>query len=65
MNNRMYGCMHRDMRSCSLPQMLENQGAGDLFDRQACLEAYGEITMYADGRSGQKIHAYMMDELRE
>ena len=45
--------------------MLENQGAGDSFDRKACLEAYGEIAMYADGRSGQKIHASMMDELCE
>ena len=46
-------------------EMLENQGAGDSFDRKACLEAYGEIAMYADGRSGQKIHASMMDELCE
>ena len=58
-----YGCEERVI--CSLPQMLENQGAGDSFDRQACLEAYGEIAMYADGRSGQKIHASMMDELCE
>lgn len=58
-----YGCEERAI--CSLPQMLENQGAGDSFDRKACLEAYGEIAMYADGRSGQKIHASMMDELCE
>lgn len=58
-----YGCEERAI--CSLPHMLENQGAGDSFDRQACLEAYGEIAMYADGRSGQKIHAFMMDELCE
>lgn len=58
-----YGCEERAI--CSLPQMLENQGAGDSFDRQACLQAYGEIAMYADGRSGQKIHASMMDELCE
>lgn len=58
-----YGCEEREI--CSLPHMLENQGAGDSFDRQACLEAYGEIAMYADGRSGQKIHAFMMDELCE
>ena len=58
-----YGCEERAI--CSLSQMLENHGAGDSFDRQACLEAYGEIAMYADGRSGQKIHAFMMDELCE
>ena len=58
-----YGCEERAI--CSLPQMLENQGAGDSFDRKACLEVYGEIAMYADGRSGQKIHASMMDELCE
>ena len=71
MNNRMYGCMHQAMRSYPngfgmvVRNMLENQGAGDSFDRKACLEAYGEIAMYADGRSGQKIHASMMDELCE
>ena len=43
--------------------MLENQGAGDSFDRQACLEAYGEIAMYADGTSGKVIHDTMMQKL--
>lgn len=56
-----YGCEERAI--CSLPQMLENQGAGDLFDRQACLEAYGEIAMYADGTSGKVIHDTMMQKL--
>lgn len=56
-----YGCEERAI--CSLPQMLENQSAGDSFDRQACLEAYGEIAMYADGSSGKMIHETMMQKL--
>ena len=56
-----YGCEERAI--CSLPQLLENQGAGDSFDRQACLEAYGEIAMYADGTSGKAIHKAMMQGL--
>ena len=56
-----YGC--EECAICSLTQMLENQGAGDSFDRQACLEAYGEIAMYADGSSGKVIHKAMMQGL--
>ena len=56
-----YGCEERAV--CGLPQMLENQGAGETFDRQACLEAYGEIAMYADGSSGKVIHETMMRKL--
>ncbi len=56
-----YGCEERAI--CSLPQMLKDKGVGDSFDRQACLEAYGEIAMYADGSSGKAIHKAMMQGL--
>lgn len=47
----------------SLEQFLEDMGTRKTFDREACLAAYREIAVHADGSSGKVIHDFVMSRL--
>ncbi len=47
----------------SLPNFLDGNISGNLFDRERQIRAYGEIAANYDGTSGEKIHSFMREKV--